>query len=131
MVLDALAACVGDEGARRRRSSSNSGQRAKGFGEGRGTASARQEFERMEENAEEEEHGDEVDDHAGGGVEGPGPGLLARGGTFLGKFFAGRDEREVKLEASRLFRKVRMVKPPASRMRSSEMYVLATGFLLD
>lgn len=59
-----------------------------------------------------------------------GTGLLARGGTFLGKFFAGRDEREVKVEAERLFEKVRVVKPPASRSGSGEMYLLATGFLL-
>eukprot|EP00903_Cladosiphon_okamuranus_P013105 g12223.t1 len=68
----------------------------------------------------------------GSAVEPPtgGMGLLARGGTFLGKFFAGRDEREVKDEASRLFEKVRVVKPPASRSSSGEMYLLATGFLL-
>lgn len=61
---------------------------------------------------------------------GDGIGLLARGGTFLGKLFAGRDEREVKGEAERLFERVRVVKPPASRSGSGEMYLLATGFLL-
>lgn len=58
-----------------------------------------------------------------------GAGLLARGGTFLGKFLAGRDEREIKEEAERLFEKVKVIKPPASRSSSSEMYLLATGFL--
>lgn len=62
-------------------------------------------------------------------VDGIGSGLLARGGTFLGKFLAGRDEKELKEEAGRLFQKVRVVKPPASRSSSSEMYLLATGFL--
>ncbi|CAN0565199.1 unnamed protein product, partial [Ectocarpus sp. 12 AP-2014] len=65
-----------------------------------------------------------------GGIAGEGTGLLARGGTFLGKFFAGRDEREVKEEAERLFERVKVVKPPASRSGSGEMYLLATGFLL-
>lgn len=54
---------------------------------------------------------------------------MARGGTFLGKFLAGKDEREIKEEAERLFEKVKVVKPPASRSGSSEMYLLATGFL--
>lgn len=74
-----------------------------------------------EEGAVEEDDGDE-------GVS-DGVGLLARGGTFLGKFLAGRDQREVKEEAERLFEKVKVVKPPASRSSSSEMYLLATGFL--
>ena len=64
-----------------------------------------------------------------GGERWGGGGLLARGGTFLGKFFAGRDEGEVKREAERLFERVKVVKPPASRSSSGEMYLLATGFL--
>lgn len=69
--------------------------------------------------------GDEIEEE-----ESDGTGLLARGGTFLGKFFAGRDEREVKEEAERLFERVKVVKPPASRSGSGEKYLLATGFLL-
>lgn len=89
LLLDALAACAGDENL--------------GLGAEAGP-------------------GDE-----GGG--GGGGGFLARGGTFLGKFLAGRDEKQLKDEAGRLFATVRVVKPPASRPCSSEMYLLATGFL--
>lgn len=74
-----------------------------------------------------DKNGHSVDDEVGRHMS---VGLLARGGTFLGKLFAGRDEKEVKQEAERLFQRVRIVKPPASRSGSSEMYILATGFLL-
>ena len=53
--------------------------------------------------------------------------VLKPGGSFLAKVFqgAGFDAylRSVKAE----FDKVRMKKPPASRARSAEMYLLATG----
>jgi 23S rRNA (uridine2552-2'-O)-methyltransferase len=53
--------------------------------------------------------------------------VLKPGGSFLAKVFqgAGFDEylRTVKAE----FAKVKMKKPPASRARSAEMYLLATG----
>jgi 23S rRNA (uridine2552-2'-O)-methyltransferase len=53
--------------------------------------------------------------------------VLKPGGSFLAKVFqgAGFDAylRTVKAE----FEKVRMKKPPASRARSAEMYLLATG----
>lgn len=77
----------------------------------------------------EEGYDDVVEKRVRSGASGGGVGLLARGGTFLGKFLAGRDEQEVKEEAARLFEKVKVVKPPASRSGSSEMYLLATGFL--
>lgn len=114
LVLDALAVCAGDESMRCNR---------EGVG-GDDSVSARQEIgkrtveEAGEDQWEESTMASDV-------------GLLARGGTFLGKFFAGSDENEVKCEASRLFRRVRIVKPPASRARSSEMYLLATGFLQE
>ncbi|CAM9289599.1 unnamed protein product [Phaeothamnion confervicola] len=54
--------------------------------------------------------------------------VLVPGGTFLGKFLKGRDEKEL-LEAARGgFAKVRTVKPKASRGNSAESYLLATGF---
>jgi len=53
--------------------------------------------------------------------------VLKPGGSFLAKVFqgAGFDDylRTVKAE----FAKVKMKKPPASRARSAEMYLLATG----
>lgn len=82
-----------------------------------------------DDNFDGEEGYSDVERKVRSGGSGGGVGLLARGGTFLGKFLAGRDEQEVKEEAARLFEKVKVVKPPASRSDSSEMYLLATGFL--
>lgn len=103
LMLDALAVCAGDENIR-----CNSEESA---------VSAQEIGEREEESGMANDVGRR--------------GLLASGGTFLGKFFAGSDENEIKREASRLFRRVRIVKPPASRARSSEMYLLGTGFLQE
>lgn len=133
LVLDALAACLGDEASRRREPPSNgAGERGESClhpldrGEGSGAVCLGGDVAgvgKVTRMGREE-------GHEWGGNAGEGTGLLARGGTFLGKFFAGRDEREVKEEAERLFERVKVVKPPASRSGSGEMYLLATGFLL-
>ncbi|CBJ26803.1 putative ribosomal RNA methyltransferase 2 [Ectocarpus siliculosus] len=173
LVLDALAACLGDEVSRRREPPRNgAGERGEhsvdplGGGEGSGavrlggdvTGGGKVARMRREEGNElgattvgtlsSNVGGSSIGGTAAetsmssprkhavggrdewGGIAGEGTGLLARGGTFLGKFFAGRDEREVKEEAERLFERVKVVKPPASRSGSGEMYLLATGFLL-
>lgn len=172
LVLDALAACLGDENARRREAAaggaagvadgSTSGGAARGDGGGHGrkgnavsgfgdaattcdSAGSRgrpqagagsevaPEISRISSSSSDRGSGVSSDNTPSGpGAEellGTGSGLLARGGTFLGKFFAGRDEREVKQEAERLFETVKVVKPPASRSGSGEMYLLAKGFL--
>lgn len=54
--------------------------------------------------------------------------ILAEGGTFLAKVFQGGTETELLAELKRQFAEVRHVKPKASRAKSSELYVLATGF---
>lgn len=173
LVLDALAACLGDEASRRREPPrTGAGERGGSSfdplvgGEGRGVVClggdvagggtvAR--MRRGEGNELEATTAGSLSSNVGGSSNGrtaaetsvsssrkhavgwrdeggrragEGTGLLARGGTFLGKFFAGRDEREVKKEAERLFERVKVVKPPASRSGSGEMYLLATGFLL-
>lgn len=53
---------------------------------------------------------------------------LAPGGTFLAKVFQGGTEGEILAALRRDFSTVRHVKPPASRPKSPETYVLATGF---
>ena len=53
---------------------------------------------------------------------------LAPGGAFLAKVFQGGTEGELLAALRRDFRTVKHVKPPASRARSPETYVLATGF---
>jgi 23S rRNA (uridine2552-2'-O)-methyltransferase len=53
--------------------------------------------------------------------------VLRPGGTFLAKVFQGAGF-EALVKSTRLgFAQVRMRKPPASRARSAEMYLLATG----
>jgi 23S rRNA (uridine2552-2'-O)-methyltransferase len=53
--------------------------------------------------------------------------VLRPGGTFLAKVFQGAGF-EALVKSTRLgFTQVRMRKPPASRARSAEMYLLATG----
>lgn len=163
LVLDALAACLGDEASRRREpprsaagGGAENGGRSAGVIGGEGDDDVEgQRADRAVTTSSCSPSGGPRQDHGGAGSrpeqetlaldigeprgsdsgsrgQAPrhGTGLLARGGTFLGKFFAGRDEREVKDEAERLFEKVRVVKPPASRSGSGEMYLLATGFLL-
>jgi 23S rRNA (uridine2552-2'-O)-methyltransferase len=53
--------------------------------------------------------------------------VLKPGGVFLAKVFQGTGFDELLRAARRDFEKVRMKKPPASRARSAEMYLLATG----
>jgi len=53
--------------------------------------------------------------------------VLRPGGTFLAKVFQGAGFDEFLRTTRREFEKVRMKKPPASRARSAEMYLLATG----
>lgn len=54
--------------------------------------------------------------------------VLAPGGSFLAKTLQSGSEPELMARLKRGFRKVRHVKPPASRAESAESYVLATGF---
>jgi 23S rRNA (uridine2552-2'-O)-methyltransferase len=53
--------------------------------------------------------------------------VLRPGGTFLAKVFQGAGFEELVKSTRREFAQVRMRKPPASRARSAEMYLLATG----
>jgi len=53
--------------------------------------------------------------------------VLRPGGVFLAKVFQGAGFDEYLRVVRREFEKVRMKKPPASRARSAEMYLLATG----
>ena len=51
--------------------------------------------------------------------------VLEPGGVFVGKFFSGPEEQELKAMALQEFVKVVTVKPPASRNESSERYLVA------
>jgi 23S rRNA (uridine2552-2'-O)-methyltransferase len=53
--------------------------------------------------------------------------VLRPGGTFLAKVFQGAGFEDLVKNTRREFAQVRMRKPPASRSRSAEMYLLATG----
>jgi 23S rRNA (uridine2552-2'-O)-methyltransferase len=53
--------------------------------------------------------------------------VLRPGGTFVAKVFHGAGVDAFLRSVRREFDKVRMKKPPASRARSAEMYLLATG----
>lgn len=53
--------------------------------------------------------------------------VLRPGGIFLAKVFQGAGFEELVKRTRREFDQVRMRKPPASRARSAEMYLLATG----
>ena len=53
---------------------------------------------------------------------------LAPGGDFLVKVFQGRSFHPFLLELRKRFRTVKVRKPPASRQRSSELYLLARDF---
>ena len=57
-------------------------------------------------------------------------GLLRMGGTFLCKYFSCGKEHENDLmsDAKRLFEQTIILKPPASRKQSSELYLCAIGF---
>ena len=53
--------------------------------------------------------------------------VLEPGGAFVGKYFSGPEEKELKEMALQEFNKVVTVKPPASRNESSERYLVALG----
>lgn len=55
--------------------------------------------------------------------------LLKPGGNMLVKAFQGADLREFQLEMKSSFKKLRTVKPQASRPESAEIYLLGQGFL--
>lgn len=54
---------------------------------------------------------------------------LARGGDFLVKVFQGRSFHPFLLELRKAFKTVKVRKPPASRQRSPELYLLAREFI--
>jgi 23S rRNA (uridine2552-2'-O)-methyltransferase len=54
--------------------------------------------------------------------------VLAVGGTFVAKVFAGGADSALVAEMKRNFATVKHAKPPASRKASSEWYVVAQGF---
>lgn len=54
--------------------------------------------------------------------------VLEKGGTFVGKVFAGGADSALVAEMKRNFTTVKHAKPPASRKGSSEWYVVAQGF---
>lgn len=54
--------------------------------------------------------------------------VLAPGGSFVAKVFAGGTEADLLAQLKRDFKKVFHMKPPASRKESAEMYVVAIGF---
>jgi 23S rRNA (uridine2552-2'-O)-methyltransferase len=54
--------------------------------------------------------------------------ILAPGGAFLCKVFQGGTERTLIEELRRAFTSVKHSKPPSSRARSTELYVVAQGF---
>jgi 23S rRNA (uridine2552-2'-O)-methyltransferase len=55
-------------------------------------------------------------------------GVLAPGGDFLVKVFQGRDFQPFVRQLRGLFQTVKVRKPPASRQRSPELYLLARTF---
>ncbi len=57
--------------------------------------------------------------------------VLAPGGAFVAKVFQGGSEARLLAELKRRFAAVHHAKPPASRKESSELYVVATGFVPD
>ncbi|MEM3589535.1 MAG: RlmE family RNA methyltransferase [Candidatus Bathyarchaeia archaeon] len=55
--------------------------------------------------------------------------VLRRGGHFLTKAFEGPEVGELREELRKLFSEVKILKPKASKSESSEIYVLAKGFM--
>jgi len=55
--------------------------------------------------------------------------LLRGSGNMLVKVFQGSETKAFQTEMSALFREFRIVKPPASRPESAELYFLGLGFL--
>jgi 23S rRNA (uridine2552-2'-O)-methyltransferase len=54
--------------------------------------------------------------------------VLAQGGSFVAKVFAGGADAQLLARLKQQFAQVRHAKPPASRKDSSEWYVIAQGF---
>lgn len=57
--------------------------------------------------------------------------LIRPSGNMLVKVFQGSETKEFEREMRSLFRQFRIVKPPASRPESAELYFLGLGFLGD
>jgi AdoMet-dependent rRNA methyltransferase SPB1 len=55
--------------------------------------------------------------------------LLQRGGWFVSKLFRSADSEAFLLVARRLFQRVYVTKPPASRQQSAEIYVVCKSYL--
>jgi 23S rRNA (uridine2552-2'-O)-methyltransferase len=55
--------------------------------------------------------------------------ILRRGGTFFAKAFHGPDLQDFRTNLGRSFQIVRIVKPPASRSDSSEIYFLGLDYI--
>jgi 23S rRNA (uridine2552-2'-O)-methyltransferase len=55
--------------------------------------------------------------------------ILVKGGNFFVKVFHGPELNAFKREVQKDFRNAQFIKPSASRSRSSEIYLLCTGFL--
>jgi len=55
--------------------------------------------------------------------------ILSRNGSLFVKLFHGPELKDFEKEAKMSFRHVRFVKPKASKAKSSEIYILARGFL--
>ena len=55
--------------------------------------------------------------------------LLRPSGNMLVKVFQGSETKEFETEMRALFREFRIVKPPASRPESAELYLLGLGFV--
>ncbi|MHA1506267.1 MAG: RlmE family RNA methyltransferase [Candidatus Asgardarchaeia archaeon] len=54
--------------------------------------------------------------------------LLKKGGNFVVKFFMGKDFEGFLRKIKGIFSSVKTFKPPASRKRSNEIYIVAKGF---
>ena len=55
--------------------------------------------------------------------------VLREGGNFFVKLFHGPELIQFKQDVQKLFKNVTLIKPSASRARSSEIYLLGAGFL--
>jgi 23S rRNA (uridine2552-2'-O)-methyltransferase len=55
--------------------------------------------------------------------------LLLEGGNFFVKLFHGPELNGFKQDVEEVFKKATLIKPSASKARSSEIYLLGTGFL--
>lgn len=54
--------------------------------------------------------------------------VLKPGGAFLAKVFQGEGQRELETELRRRYRKLKVIKPRASRAESREIYLLASDY---